>query len=205
MKIKKVKFKRFLKLHLLKLRVYEHLSKKPNLIDLNLDKILVDIKKALQIIFHYHQANKNILFVGFPPRLELKLNLLTQHIAVPKSFNVQGILSNQNLKILKNEKKVFQVRSTFSSQLLVPKLMKKPDLVILFDHEKRDALLSEAWVMKVPVIVFSETNESNDLLNHSFYKVKGNFKNALAATDKNIFFMSLNFLFKNLKKKKVER
>ena len=204
MKIKKLKSKQLLKLHLLKSRVYEHSSKKTNLIDLSLDQTLVDIKKILQIIFHYHQADKRILFVGFPAKLELKLNVLTRHIAVPNSFNVQRIFSNINLKTLKNEKKVFRAGSTVSVNFLMPKLMKKPDLVILLDHEKREALLSEAWVMKIPTIVFSETRESNGLSDNFFYRVKGNFKNALATSNKNIFFISLNFLFKTLRKKKME-
>ena len=54
MKTKKFKSKQLLKLHLLKSRVYEYPIKKTNFNDLkniNLDQILVGVRKALQVIF----------------------------------------------------------------------------------------------------------------------------------------------------------
>ena len=207
MKIKKFKFKQLLKLHLLKSRVYEHPSKKTNfndLIHMNLDQILVDIKKALQIIFQYHQAEKRILFIGFPSKLELKFNLLTRHIAVPNGFNVQGVISNTNSKAFKATKSSTQAWLKKHSKLLLPKLMKKPDLIVLLNHDKSKAILSEAWIARIPVVVFSSIGEFNDSFLSRFYSVKGNFKNVLAASDKNIFFIALNFLFKNFKKKKTK-
>ena len=102
MKTKKFKFKQLLKLHLLKARVYEHFVKKTNfndLTDTNLDQLLVGIKKALQVIFQYNQTNKRILFIGLPSKLESKINSTTRHIAVSSSFNVQGLISNNNANL----------------------------------------------------------------------------------------------------------
>jgi hypothetical protein len=205
MKIKKFKFKQLLKLHLLKSKVYEYPIKKTNLTDLiniNLDQILIGIKKSLQIIFQYHQTEKRILFIGLPSKLELKINLLTRHVAIPNSFNIQGLLSNNNIKLVKNIKDSTQAWLKRHSKFLLPKLIKKPDLIVLFDHEKSKNILSDAWVAKIPVIVFHA--EPKDASAPNFYNIEGNFKNILTTYDKNIFFIGLNFLFKNLKKKKSE-
>ena len=83
-----------------------------------------------------------------------------------------------------------------------PKLMKKSDLIVLFDHEKSYSIISEAWIAKVPVITFMANNNFRDSFIQNSYFVNGNFKSVLTTFDKNIFFISLNFLFKDLKKKK---
>ena len=204
MKTKKFKSKQLLKLHLLKSRVYEYPIKKTNFNDLkniNLDQILVGIRRALQVIFQYNQANKRILFVGLPSKLESKINSETRHIAVPNSFDIQGIISNNKLNLLLNFKNSQQKLVKQNSSALTSKLLKSPDLLIVFDHDKSHVILSEAWVAKIPVITFAEHTNSKDLTIQNFYFVNGNFKSILTAFDKNIFFIGLNFLFKNLKKK----
>jgi hypothetical protein len=205
MKTRKFKFKQLLKLQLLKSRVYEHPIKKTNfndLINANLDQILVGIKKALQIIFEYNQANKRILFIGLPAKLEFKINFLTRHIAVPNNAPVQGYISNNNFKSLDDS--THALFNKYPPKFLAPELIKKPDLLILFNHEKENAILSEAWIAKLPVIAFDVDNNIKDKFNQTFYVVNGNFKNILTTPDKNIFFIGLNFLFKNFKKKKID-
>lgn len=206
MKIKKLKFKQLLKLHLLKSRAYEHPIKKTNsndLISANLDQILVGTKKALQVIFQYNQASKRILFVGFPAKLELKINLLTRHTAVPKSFDVQGIVSRKNFQAPLKKSLTSSVLKNYSKSFM-SKLTKTPDLIILFDHDKGRTLISEAWVAKIPIIVFDTHQDLSDVSSKTFYVVNGNFKNILTTSDKNIFFIGLNFLFKSFKKKNTE-
>ena len=112
MKIRKVKIKQLLKLNLLRSKVYEQPIKKmkfDNLIDSNLNQIIVDIKKILQIIFQYHQIEKRILFVGLPSKLESRINRYTRHVAIPKNFDAQGMISNPNWKSLKTGKNSTQV------------------------------------------------------------------------------------------------
>jgi hypothetical protein len=204
MKIKKFKYKQLLKLHLLKSRIYEQPIKKTNfndLIDLNLDQILVGIKKALQIIFQYHQTEKRILFIGLPYKLESTINQLTRHSAISNSLNIQGFISNNNFKVLKENKNLNPESLKNYSKFLLPKLTKTPDLVVLFDHEKSKNILSEAWVGKVPVIIFDSNLDPQDTFSHNFYAVKGNFKTILTTSDKNIFLVSLNFLFR---KKRID-
>jgi|JI102314A2RNA_FD_contig_111_174693_length_1414_multi_1_in_0_out_0_2 hypothetical protein len=200
MKIKKFKFKQLLKLHLIKLKSYEQSIKKTgfnDFINANLDEILADIKKALKIIFQYHQAKKRILFIGFPYKLELKINSLTKHVAIPFNFNTQGLISNTKVKFLNENKSSNQSWLRSHIKFLLPKLTKKPDLIILFKHEKDRSIITEAWTAKIPVIVFKSNCDLQNLVHGNFYTVRGNFKHVQTVSDKNIFFIGLNFLFKN--------
>lgn len=194
MKIKKVRIKQLLKLNLLRSKVYEQPIKKmkfDNLIDSNLNQIIVDIKKVLQIIFQYHQIEKRILFVGLPHKLESRVNKYTKHVAIPKNFDVQGMISNPNWKSLKNSKNSTQIWLKETSKFLLPKLTKRLDLVVLFEHDKSKMVRSEAEVAKIPLISFGTDLDTSNTVS---YKVEGSFKNA---SNKNIFFIGLNFLFKN--------
>jgi len=201
MKIKKVKIKQLLKLNLLRSKVYEHPIKKMksgSLIDSSLNQIIVDIKKALQVIFQYHQIEKRILFVGFPYKLEVKINQFTRHVAIPKSFEIQGMISGCSRKSSKNGKNLNKTWLKDSSKFLLPKLSKKLDLVVLFEHDKSKTISAEAEVAKIPLISFGT---STGVSNKVSYKVEGNFKNILTVSNKNVFFIGLNFLFKNSRKK----
>ena len=193
MKIRKVKIKQLLKLNLLRSKVYEQPIKKmkfDNLIDSNLNQIIVDIKKVLQIIFRYHQIEKRILFVGLPYKLESRINQYTRHVAIPKTFDVQGMISNPNWKSLKSGRNSTQIQLKEMSRFLLPKLTKRLDLIVLFEHDKSKIIFSEAEVAKIPLVSFG--TDSNTL-NTASYRVEGNFKNV---SNKNIFFIGLNFLFK---------
>lgn len=207
MKTKKFKSRQLLKLHLLKSRVYEYLIKKTNFNDLkntNLDQILVVVKKALQVIFQYNQTKHRILFIGLPSKLELKINTLTRHVAVSNNLDIQGIISNNKPNLLLDLKSPKQKLLKRNSIFISPKLMKIPDLVVLFDHSKSSAILAEAWVAKIPTIAFVADTNFKDATTQNSYCVHGNFKSILTAFDKNIFFIGLNFLFKNLKKKEMK-
>jgi len=196
MKIKRIKIHRLLKLNLLKSKVYEQPIKKmksDSFIDVNLNQIIVGIKKILQIIFQYHKAGKRILFLGLPCKLELKVNQLTKHIAVTKNLIIPKMISN--CKSFKNCGNSNQTWLKNSSKFLLPKLSKRLDLIILFDQDKSEKILSEAKMAKIPVIFFGTNFESQ---NRALYGVKGNFKRILTS-DKNVFFIGLSFLFKNRK------
>jgi hypothetical protein len=204
MKIKQVKIKQLLKLNLLKSKVYEQPIKKmkfDNLIDSNLNKIIVDIKRVLQVIFQYHKIEKRILFVGLPYKLESKINRYTRHVSIPKNFTVQGMISNRDRKLPKvsiNSNKIWMKQSP---KFLLPKLSKNLDLIVLFEHDKSKTIMSEAGVAKIPLISFG--TQSN-VTNTALYRVEGNFRDILTNPNKNVFFMGLNFLFKDLKKKNVK-
>ena len=204
MKIKKVKIKQLLKLNLLRSKVYEHPIKKmkfDNLIDSNLNQTIVDIKKVLQVIFQYHKIDKRILFVGLPYKLESRINRYTKHVAIPKNLNIQGMISNCDRKLPKTDINSNKIWMKQSPKFLLPKLSKKLDLVVLFEHDKSKTILSEAEVAKIPLISFGT---QLDMANTALYRVEGNFKNVLTVPNKNVFFMGLNFLFKDSKKKNMK-
>lgn len=203
MKINKFKFKQILKLHLLNSRAYEYAAQKTKiglLTDFSLTQIISDFKKALHIIFEYHKANKKILFIGLPKKLELQINKLTHHIAVDINFELQGVISNtiDSTKFAKIEKQSF---SKVYVKSLVPKLLKKPDLVVILSHEKKQNIIAESNVAKIPVIVFESKTSSLTSLSTNSYNLNGFGENLISSSEKNLFVLGLNFLFKRFKKK----
>lgn len=197
MKTKKFKFKQILKLHLLKSRAYENSIKKTNFLNhVSLTQTIVDFKKVLKIIFKYHQIGKKILFVGVPLELELKINKLTNHVAVSKTFNLQGfIFPNNNIKTKKSFKSGF-------SSFLLPKLLQKPDLIILFSSAKEQNIISESYVAKTPLIKFGADSVITNSNMKSLYHVPGFGNNLQLTQNKNLIFIGLNFLFKTVQRKK---
>jgi hypothetical protein len=84
--------------------------------------------------------------------------------------------------------------------LLLPKLSKKPDLVVLFSYYKKESLLTESYIAKVPVIIFDSDRELNTNLANSFYNVQGIASDLPIKLHKTLFFFGLEFLFKKIKK-----
>jgi ribosomal protein S2 len=194
MKLKRLQFKQILKLHLLKYRTYEQSLKNNNfnlVTELTLNQIIINFKKILQVIFQYHSQNKRILFIGIPKKLELKINKTTNHVAVSKFFNIQGLISNNaNVNMQNTKHRLFGFKS------LLPKLSKRPDLVVLISHDKKQNILKECFVAKTPIIHFETNNESKEIWSIYSHKVQLNNNNLSLIHNKNIFFMGLNFLFK---------
>lgn len=208
MKLRKLEFKQILKLHLLKHRTYEQPSIKNNNInpitDLTLNETIFNLKKALQIIFQYHTRNKRILFIGVPTRLEAKINRITNHVAIPQDLNIQGLISNRTNKNLigtkqTNKEKLIKFKS------LLPKLSKKLDLVVVVTHEKVDTIYKECAVAKLPIINFKTEDISKETWSTYSYDLHLSHKNSSLTTDKNLFSIGLNFLFKvsNIQNRKL--
>ena len=204
MKIKKFKFRQILKLNLLNSRMYENPIKKTDSSfspDFNIIKALSDFKRILNVIYQFHYANKKILFVGSPTNFEFKINRLTHHVAVPNNFELQGLLLS-NLKQQKRAKMRNKAFSNFYLRSLHPKLTDRPDLIVIFSHEKTRNLLNESYVAKVPVINFDFEGLVNEFLLKSLYKVQLTSSNSVSVFDKSLFFLGLNFLFTENSKKK---
>ncbi len=203
MKLKKFKFKQVLKLHLLNSKMYEHGAKKGNsvfLTDLNLTKTVSEFKKSLNIIFEYHQLNKKILFVGLPPKLELKINQRTRHLAVGRNVELQSLLTN-NLKPFKFSKGIKQSAVKDNFKLSLAKFSQKPDLIVLLAHEKKQKVIIENNLAKIPLVVFNSSDCLKDNSSNGFYNVTGFHENLISTSEKTLLFLGLNFLFKRFKKK----
>lgn len=199
MKLKKFKSKRILKLHLINSRAYKYATKQATLnalTDFDLTQGIGKLKQMLLIIFQYHQAGKQILFIGLPQKLETKINKLTNHVAVPGTFDTQGIISNTFQPRKQLEKSTLK----FHSKLLFPKLSKKSDLVVLFTHRKSQMVVAETKVAKVPLINFTSTVTS---INNS-YSLQG-LEKGLISSNKNLLYAGLNFLFKTIAFKQNRR
>lgn len=202
MKLKKFKFKQVLKLHLLNSKIYEHGTKKGNsifLTDLNLTKTVSEFKKSLNIIFEYHQLKKKILFVGLPPKLELKINQRTPHLAVGQNVELQGLWIN-NLKSLKFLKGAKQSAFKDYFKLSLAKFSQKPDLIVLLAHEKKQKVIIENNLAKIPLVVFNSGDYQEDNSFNGFYTVTGFHENLISTSEKTLLFFGLNFLFKRFKK-----
>lgn len=200
MKIAKFKFKQIVKLHLLNSRAYEYATQNINsgfLTEFSLTQGVSDFKKALHIIFQYHKANKKILFVGVPKSLEERINHRTHHAAVNQNFELQGVLFN-NLSSLKFGKVTTRSFSKFYVTSLIPKLAKKPDLVVIFSHEKKQTLISESNIAKVPVVVFESTKSLSTSEYASIYKVRNLGENLTSTSEKSLLVSALNVLFRKL-------
>jgi ribosomal protein S2 len=160
--------------------------------DRHLTQIIVNFKKVLKVIYQYNQTHKRILFIGLPKKLELKINKLTNHVAVPSGFEVQRILSN-NFQYTANKKE--DLNSVYSKQLF-PKLSKSPDLVILVSHSKAQSIISESYYLKIPLIFFNgELDTITNVQTSVTYNVP-----ITTTTNNTLFFIGLNFLFKTGKK-----
>jgi len=193
MKLKSSKSKHILRLHLLKSKTYENFIKKTSsepAVNSSLTQTLLNFKKSLQIIFKYHRIKKRILFVGLPKGLEAKVNSLTHHVAVPKEFNLQGVISNNNLASSKVKKNYFH-------KTLLPKLKKKPHLIVIHSINNKKIIIAESLTAKIPVISLYDAyacnikKENEQCINSDLERFSSN----------DIFFIGLNFLFKSSNRK----
>lgn len=193
--MKQKKLNQILKLYLLSSRAYENINVKSinsnSLTDLNLIQIISDLKKAFYTIFKYHQAHKKILFVGLPNKLASKINTFTHHAAANLNLELQEIIANNFKNVL---------FSKVSSELLLLKLSKKPDLVVLFSDEKKQDSIIKGSIAKIPVIKFISSNLKKNI-NKNFDTIENFSQNLVLTSDKSLFFFGLNFLFKRLNKK----
>lgn len=203
MKLKKFKFKQILKLHLLNSRAYEYATKKAkisNRIDFNLTQVLTDLKKILHITFEYHQANKKILFVGLPKKLEKTINSSTCHVAVDNTFELQGFLSKR-LNSFNFSTGTKQSPSDLYVKSLLPKMSKKPDLIVILAHDKSQNIIAESNVAKIPTIIFNSTNNEHIGKIKAVYIVEGLEENLISTSGKTLFCLGLQFLFNKQRRK----
>lgn len=197
MKSKQFHFKQILKLYLLKHKIYESGSLDVNtgfIVDGTLNRTLINFKKILQIIFQFHIQNRRILFVGVPKKLELKINKLTQHTAIPSSFDVTRILSNNFM----NTESIDRKLESNMANLSLSRLSRKPDLVVLVTHDKIENVLKNCFILKIPTIDLSSASNLSFTSNSAqTYRLRlGDEKTTTTYGNKNIFFIGLSFLFK---------
>jgi ribosomal protein S2 len=223
MKIKKIlKYRnKLLKLKLIKTKTY---TKKQYYNNLQLEDIQYRLKKILYIIYKYHIYNKKILFIGAPIMLNFYINTViktTQHIFIPSSIWVKGVLSNKKKLYLKNWLNPEKNSKNKISELLL-QLQKNIDLILIFDEYNNQSILNEGYISKIPVI--SLNSDLNIIFNKPSYKVPGNFECMVKKIRDNLFYSMLGttlkkgqkdkplfystkskFFYKNNKQKKISK
>lgn len=204
MKVKKITHYSYklLKLQLIKAKVYKKNNQLDKFNNNSIEQVEIFLKKALHVIYHYHLNNKKIFFVGVPSTIEKKfLNTLkkTNHLFLPESIWVNGILSNKasiyqylRLKQLKTIKNLSHKNKDLKLLFLIKK---KPDLVVILNQKMEKAAINESYKLRIPTITLNLDSVYQD---KSLYKVPGNFKFLNKKTN-NVFFLLLNSIFKKLR------
>ena len=114
---------------------------------------------------------------------------------------MQGIFSNDNFTFGNNHQPHF-VKSI--SKQLLPKLSKKPDLIVFFLTNNQQDSFPKSDITKIPVITFSNKDTSISTNLASLYTVQGITNSSQFAQNRNLFFIGLNFLFKTIIRKERE-
>ena len=185
----KIKTKQLLKLHIIKFRIYEnHKNSLDYLPNINTAEIVIKLKKSINIIYNFHKNKKKILFIGVPKLIEKKINLETNHIAVPEFYNILGLFINKPiLKNLRLKNKSIQKSKLFSFS----KLNYKPDLILIFNYDNEDLIIKESYKSKIPVIKFNYNFNLKKKNLFNLYEVPGNLNFSKKSID-DLFFKIIN-------------
>ena len=99
-----------------------------------------------------------------------------------------------NKSILKNLQFKYQFLET-NKQLSFYKLLSKPDLIVIFDSDKKELIIKESFRAKIPIIIFNSNFHSLNKNNYLCYDIPGNF-NFNTKTTNDFFFKIINSILK---------
>ena len=195
---------KLLKLKLLKTKIYKNQK------DLNyllLKDVETRLKKALHIIYRFHVANKKILFIGTPLRLNNPIKQLLKskkHSFIPELVWINGIVTNSKPSF-KHLLKRHAVTSDKTSKFLF-NLKNQTDLIVVLNEQLNLVVLQESSLKRIPTI---SLNSNYDLpnMNLSTYKIAGDYSFGQKEIRNNLFFLLLSSLLKKaeiLRKKQVK-
>lgn len=189
MKIEKIKSSKnkILRLKLIQTKIY----KKSYNNFIKIEDICSRTKKAMHIIYNYHINNKKILFIGTPMQIHTasKFKTLlneTQHIFIPESLWMYGLLTNQEMCFKRLSRGSNSIKDKSSEMLF--QLKKKSDLIVVLNSSSNKEAITEASISRIPVI---SLNYDFKLLDNSLnYKIPGNFK-FIKKKIRDVFFYSI--------------
>lgn len=171
---------KLLKLKLIKTKIYK---KKDTFTNLKIEDIEYRLKKGLQIIYRYHVSGKKILFVGNSSAIETTIqNLLknTKHMFIPEYLWLSGAITNKQPSYTNSAKKTLYNKTS--------KLKNKNNLIVIFDKQINDDIVTEGYKTKIPIIFLGNNLNIFDV--KSSYKIPGNFLLAKKKIRDN-FFLAL--------------
>lgn len=182
---------KLIKLRLIQTKIYK---KKPvNSVKIN--DVIPRIKKAIFLIYRYHINNKRVLFIGTPLNLNKKFKKLfekTNHIFIPESIWVSGILTNKE-SCFKNLKKNRNSIDNKVLKSLLP-LKKQSDLIVILGNFSNPSVIKEAFKTETPTIILNQN--PNTIVERYGYTIPGNFTFTKKKIKDNFFYSVLNTTFK---------
>jgi hypothetical protein len=196
---------KLLRLKLLKTKIYRN---QENFDYLLLKEMETRLKKILHVIYRFHVANKKILFIGTPLKLNNQIKQLLKnkkHSFIPESVWMNGIITNSSPSF-KHLLKKHAVSSDKVSKSLF-NLKNQSDLVVVLNEKLNLDALEESALRRVPTISLN-SNHNLPSTYLSTYKLSGDFSFAGKEIRNNLFFLFLNSLLKKaeiFKKKQIKR
>ena len=190
--LKKYKTK-LLKLKLLKTKTYRN---EKNFDYLLLKNIETRLKKVLHIVYRFHAANKKILFIGTPLKLNDQIKKLLKnkkHSYIPESIWMSGIITNSKSSF-QHLIKQHAINKDKTSKFLF-NLKNQADLIVVLNEGSNLAALEESSVKRIPTISLNvNSNSTNSDL--SIYKAIGDYNLTKKTIRDNFFFLLLNSILK---------
>ena len=190
--LKKYKTK-LLKLKLLKTKTYRN---EKNFDYLLLKNIETRLKKVLHIIYRFHVANKKILFIGTPLKLNNQIKKLLKnkkHSYIPESIWMSGIITNSKSSF-QHLIKQHAINKNKTSKFLF-NLKNQADLIVVLNEGSNLAALEESSVKRIPTISLNvNSNSTNSDL--STYKAIGDYNLTKKTIRDNFFFLLLNSILR---------
>lgn len=184
---------KLLRLKLLKTKIYRT---EKNLDYLLLKNIETRLKKVLHIIYRFHVANKRILFIGTPLKLNNYVKQLLKnkkHSFIPESIWMSGIITNSKPSF-KHLIKQHSIGKNKTSKFLF-NLKNQADLIVVLNEGSNLAALEESSLKRVPTVSLNVSyNFSNSDL--STYKAMGNYNFTKKTIRNNFFFLLLSSILK---------
>ena len=173
MKIKKIKNSNSKIIKLQALKLYSKTNKVK--VQGYFSNIHTHLNKISNIIYNYNKKNKQILFIGFPSNFK-NIFKNTKHKIIPEFQATNGLITNQ---------KTFQKTTK----------IKKPDLIIIYNHSNKLTTMKESYAARIPTITFSDNLTFN---NNTTYESLGNYEVFNKKAENINFLISL---FKTITKK----
>lgn len=150
----------------------------------------------MHIIYRFHIANKQILFIGTPLRLNNQIKQLLKekkHSFIPDNIWMNGIITNPKPSF-KHLLKRNAINNDKISKFLFT-LKNQTDLILVLNEKLNLTALEESLLTRAPTISLnSDYNSPN--VNLSTYKVIGDYNFSKKEIRKNLFFLLLNSLLK---------
>nr|QDA21755.1 ribosomal protein S2 [Proschkinia sp. SZCZR1824] len=193
---KKLKFQnKLVKLHLLETKAFDKKSY------LKLEDVEYRLKHVCHIIHKYNMANKSVLFVGIPTKIGIEIQKSlnsNQHIFMPISIWIKGMLSNKKFNLLNLSKSRSRSKNKFSK--LVSKIKTKIELIVILSDKSAAEILDESYASKKPIILLNKSLGIDD--KRFDYLVPGNLRFKNKQFYENLFYSILVSTLKKRRKTK---